>query len=368
MQLAKPVSVSSLRFLDEYQFPGKQVLDTSVIGGLSGIDYDAKKNIYYLICDDPSAYGPARFYTAEIRIDDVKIDTMVFTSMVPLLDARGQRYPDIRKDRVHSADVEAMRYNPRTRQLIRSTEGQRAQGPMKTQFQQPEVVIMDIQGRFRDTFRLPANFRIDSMEKGPRHNSVFEGLTFRNDYREILVAVEDALYDDGPRAATGDSSAWSRIAAFDLKSRKQVAQYAYPLSPVPKVPVPASAFKVNGVTDLLWIGSSNYLVIERAWSTGTMTCQVKLWLADFSNATDVSGIASLSSQRPLGPEEQETSFRPIRKKLLLDFDTLGRDIYNIEGMTLGPKLSNGRQSIFFVVDDNFNDRERNQLLMFEIVP
>jgi hypothetical protein len=32
-----------------------------MVGGLSSIDYDAKNDLYYLICDDRSVYNDARF-------------------------------------------------------------------------------------------------------------------------------------------------------------------------------------------------------------------------------------------------------------------------------------------------------------------
>ena len=44
-------------------------------------------------------------------------------------------------------------------------------------------------------------------------------------------------------------------------------------------------------------------------------------------------------------------------------------IDNIEGITLGPKLSNGNQSLILVADDNFQvyGKQLNQFLLLEIV-
>src|SRR6266705_2095821 len=45
-------SISHLKFLGEYDVPtGKQFKGTT-IGGLSGIDHDEKRDVYYLISDD----------------------------------------------------------------------------------------------------------------------------------------------------------------------------------------------------------------------------------------------------------------------------------------------------------------------------
>src|SRR5215470_10453012 len=66
--------VSQLKFLSEYDVPNAKQLRGTTIGGLSGIDYDVKRNVYYVISDDRSTINPARFYTASIHIVESKID------------------------------------------------------------------------------------------------------------------------------------------------------------------------------------------------------------------------------------------------------------------------------------------------------
>ena len=68
-------------------------------------------------------------------------------------------------------------------------------------------------------------------ESGPRQNSVFEGLTFTDNYKNLLVSVEEPLYDDGPRAGLNDSTGIIRILKFNMASLKPVAQYAYTIDP-----------------------------------------------------------------------------------------------------------------------------------------
>lgn len=48
-------------------------------------------------------------------------------------------------------------------------------------------------------------------------------------------------------------------------------------------------------------------------------------------------------------------------------DDLGIFIDNVEGITFGPKLANGNQSIIFVSDNNFSDKQKTQVLVFELV-
>ena len=70
------VTINGIRFINEYIFPNDIQFKNTVIGGLSGIDYDAARDVYYMICDDPSSKGPARFYTAKLLISNKGIDSV----------------------------------------------------------------------------------------------------------------------------------------------------------------------------------------------------------------------------------------------------------------------------------------------------
>ncbi len=49
-------------------------------------------------------------------------------------------------------------------------------------------------------------------------------------------------------------------------------------------------------------------------------------------------------------------------------DKLGIYIANIEGVSYGPLLPNGHQTLIFVADNNFRATEKTQFLLFEIIP
>ncbi len=293
-----PGDITKIKLINEYIVPNDIQFKNTMVGGLSGIDYDAKNDVYYMICDDPSTKGPARFYTAKLLISNKGIDSVVFTGVTAILDPGGNPYPDITKDRIHSADLEAMRYDPAADILIRSSEGQRILRDGRQELQSPDIVIMDRNGRYIDSFLLPGNMRIQLEEKGPRHNSVFEGLTFAGDDSSVYISLEDAIYDDGPSAGTGDSTGWIRLLKFDRKTKRQMAQYAYKLDAVPHPPVPPGAFKINGVSDILNTGNNKFIVVERAYSTGRLPSDIRVYSADISGADDISGIASLGIKPP----------------------------------------------------------------------
>jgi hypothetical protein len=47
-------------------------------------------------------------------------------------------------------------------------------------------------------------------------------------------------------------------------------------------------------------------------------------------------------------------------------DDPGTYVENVEGMTIGPNLPNGNQTLIFVTDNNFFEQEITQFLLFEI--
>src|SRR5215211_7814969 len=97
---------SRLHFIGEYSLPHNKSFKNTTVGGLSGIDYDSKSDLYYLISDDRSSINPARFYTARIFINDQGIDSVQFLSVVNLLQQNGSIYPNSKIDALHTPDPE----------------------------------------------------------------------------------------------------------------------------------------------------------------------------------------------------------------------------------------------------------------------
>jgi hypothetical protein len=195
-----------------------------------------------------------------------------------------------------------------------------------------------------------------STENGPRQNGIFEGLTFANNYQNLFVSVEEPLFDDGQRAGIKETGI-TRILKFDMKTKKPTAQYAYQIDPVAFPPFPVNGFIVNGISDILHLSGNQFLVIERSYSTGRLSCTIKVFIADISSAENIQSIPSLKNM---------TGIKFVSKKLLLNMDSLGIYIDNIEGVTFGPTLENGNKSLIFVSDNNFNPLEKTQFLLFEI--
>ena len=356
---AQEKPIGKLKWIGVYELPHNLDYRGTTVGGLSGIDYDKIKKEYHLICDDRSAINPARYYTAKIIFNEKKIDTVYFTNVTALLQKNGTPYPDAKTDPAHTPDPEALRYNPATGQMIWTSEGERIVRGKEVVLENPAITVMAPSGKYIDTFPLPANLHMRATEKGPRQNGVLEGLTFANHYQTLYVNVEEPLYEDGPRADLTDKNAYIRIYRYDVATKKNTAQYAYKLDPVAYPAITESAFKINGVPDILDAGNNRLIVLERSFSTGRMPCTIKIFLADLNGAENIKQNPSLI---------QQPAKKPVQKRLLLNMDSLGVYVDNVEGITFGPTLSNGHKTLVLVADNNFQLLEKTQFFVFEIIP
>ena len=358
------IQVGSLRLIGQQVLPRRTDFQGTVVGGLSGIDYDAANRRYVLVSDDRTTTdspNAPRLYIANLNFDASAFSSVQLLSTVKLLQPDGSVYPKVPDLRV--ADPESVRIDPANGNLVWVSEGDRALTAVPPRVIDPFVREIAADGRHVREYSLPAMFKMSTSDSGPRGNLVFEGLSFTPTGRELAVLMEGPLFQDGP-AATVAAGANGRITLFDRASGTATAQYAYPIERVQATPVPDTAFTVSGATEILAVTDKRFLVLERSFSVGVVGNQVRLYEIDVGAATNVLSQASL-----LGG-----AARPVTKRLVLDFETLKGQlggIANLEGMTFGPRLANGNPSLVVVADDNFptadSATDRNQILVFEVL-
>ncbi len=358
-QTPDDVSIKSLKFINEYDIQFNVKFKETTVGGLSGIDYDKKNNIYYFISDDRSAINPARFYTAKIKISEKGIDTVQFSDVKFLRQQNGETFPSAKQDLSHTIDPEAIRFNPTTNQIIWTSEGERMPKSSPPVLINPSINISDLDGKFVGIFSAPSNLTMQLTENGPHQNGALEGVTFDPDFKKMYVAMEEPLYEDGPLADIGPTNSLTRILGYDVATKKNFAQYAYALEQVARPANSPTAFKINGVSEILSLGNKKLLTVERSFSTGNLACTIKVFLSDLGQATPVEDTKSMKETPPE---------HLVSKKLLLNMDDLGIFIDNIEGVSFGPELPNGHKTLLFVSDNNFVLLEKMQLLLFEVIP
>jgi hypothetical protein len=334
-------TVRHLSFLGETDVPFGSTFGGLQIGGLSALTYDARHQQYYALSDDRSS--DARFFTLKIAVADGELTEgdVLFTGVQTLSDADGNRFA------ANSLDPEGLVLG-RHGTLYLSSEGD------ANALIPPFVDAFSLGGRL--TGELPVDTKFlptADHSSGIRNNLAFEALTLTPDGKHLYVGTEDALFQDGP-AASLDMGSPSRIVAYETRTGEPVSEFVYMTEPVHAAPVPAGAFATNGLVELLALDNEGTLLaLERSFATGVGN-DIKLFLVHTEGATDVSGVASLEGE----------SYRPVEKTLLLDLADLGITLDNVEGMTFGPDLPDGRKTLVLVSDDNFSDTQTTQFLAF----
>jgi 3-phytase len=362
-------TVTNIDFLGEVTFPTEFTFADTQVGGLSGITYDAENQVYYSISDDRSQFNPARFYTLNIDLSDGSLDKndLTFEAVTTLLNDESEPFAEL------SLDPEGIALTADGTIYI-SSEGEA--NPVAERVSDPFINEFDLTtGEQLSTLPVPDKFlptepfqdlnedgAIDEADQpfsptsGIRNNLSFESLTITPDRHFLYTATENALTQDGAAAALETESP-ARILKYDLTTGEPVGEFLYVVDPVATESVPPGEFQTNGLVDLLALDNTGTLLsLERSFSTGVGN-SVKLYEVQLQGATDISSVESLT--------ELEVS-APAQKRLLLDFADLGLTLDNIEGITLGETLPDGRRSLIVVSDNNFSPTQQTQVLAFAI--
>ncbi|WP_378173003.1 esterase-like activity of phytase family protein [Aquimarina sp. SS2-1] len=337
-----------INYLDEYVFYNDSIFTDSKIGGLSGIEYNKEQDSYYVVCDD--ANNP-RFYKATITINNKRFDTVIMDQLIKIKDSQNHFFNN------NILDLEDIRMYKKDKFIFAS------EGSIKNNYN-PAIFITDTLGTYYDHFQLPSYFKVNPTSKNkPRHNGVFEGLAPDIDNKGYWAAMELPLKLDGKEPTIDNSGAPIRITHFDATTAKADFQFTYPLDKLAKDP--RGKFGVNGVTGLLQLNRNQFLIVERGYAAGygTQGNTIRIYLCTMKNATNTLSLDSLQNKK----------YKSASKRLLFDFESIRNHLTdqivdNIEGITFGPILENGNQSLLLISDNNFNpiSEQINQLILLEL--
>lgn len=324
------------------EIPGELEVDGTLVGGLSGLTYDPACDLFYAVSDDRGSEGPVRLYTLRIGLGDPpRVEVL---EAIVLDEADGS--PIARGD----SDFEAVAYSA-DGTLLLASEGAPHRGI------QPSLERFGLDGSRRGELPLPDHYLADAGgRRGVRNNLAFEGLALSPGGR-VVLATENALLQDGPAAELGVGSP-ARLLVLDPASGRTLGEYLYPIEPVPDVPSPSTAFRTNGVSEIVSIDENRLLVIERAFSAGVGN-RVRLFLVDLRQADDIQGIEALADHSGV--------VRPLPKTLAADLDHLGVEPDNIEAAAFGPVLADGRRLLVLIADNNFQPSvQANQVVLLAV--
>lgn len=329
-----------IKILDEFIVESDLKLNNTIVGGLSGIDFNGEH--YVLVSDSPQT--PAIFKT-QIDIENYKIEDVQF------LEAQ-----TLKCDSISRFDAEGIRFLPHQDGYLISTEGAIKFG------QNPSIIEVNPQGQCMKSYDLPNHFNLNYPNK-PRHNGVFEGLTLDHDEQGFWIVNELPLEEDGKKPKLINTFSPVRLTHYNFESRKPDFQFSYDLERLVKIPF--LPFGLNGATEILQIDETHVLLIERSYSAGhgTKGNRVKLFLVDILDVKNTLDLENLKKQNNTATKTLVFDSKLIRNQLQFQF------IDNIEGMSFGPDLPNGNKSLILVSDNNFNpfEKQLNQFLLLELI-
>lgn len=344
----------SLEFLDEYLLP-KMTFEETPVGGLSAIAYDRQRDRFYALSDDPSAFAPARFYTLRLNLDSkdtgrIGIKNVSVEGVTPLTAEDGQPYAR------NTINPEGLAFAaPNT--VFVASEGVSSAGIP------PFVSEFDLStGQWRKSLPLPQRYLPDAagseQQRGVQNNLGFESLTLNpggaGEPLRVFTATEAPLLQDTD-PPDSEQPPKNRLLHYLTGPAGDppvlIAEHLYPMDTPPKWSI------ASGLTDLMVLdGGGHFLSLER--SLGFLGYGARIFQVATGGATDTSAIASLKGE--------VKGIEPVRKKLLLNLASLGVTLDNLEGMTLGPRLPDGTQSLLLVSDNNFEEEQPTQFLLFRL--
>jgi hypothetical protein len=218
----------------------------------------------------------------------------------------------------------------------------------------PSLYLFNTSGVLESTLEIPNKFMPKGVPpfqtRGTGHNEAFECLTISNDKNVVYLAPERPLKQD--KYKNGDEKV-TRIIRYEKQNGNFVAtkEFGYQLGDV-------------GLVDFVPLSKNKLLTLERGFDYKTKKQSIYIFEAFLENATDLSKIRAINSIK---------NIKLVKKNLLLDLDSIipklskkHRKLDNFEGITLGPKLPNGNQSVIIVSDNNFRKQQRTAFFLFEL--
>jgi hypothetical protein len=315
----------SLEFRGQLIFPTSTTFQGTQVGGLSSIAH-AGNGVFYVISDDQTN---ARFYKLHAEIADGQLSAgdITFQSVTTLKQPDGTPYPTA------SLDPEGFALTKHNRHAVVTSEG------FATRLINPWIRVYNLDGSYVRDVPVPDDFNPNAAgTRGVRQNLGFESAATRG--KRLYTGTENALVQDGP-AATLTNGSPSRLLRYDLKKNTLQRQWTYLTDPIAE---PFVGFGVNGLVEVLPLGKNRLITMERSFSVGAPGTgnKIKLYVTELRKDGTTS------------------------KTLLLNLDTLGIPLDNVEGMAFGPKLHGGKRTLLLVSDNNFAASQFTQFLLFAV--
>lgn len=351
---------------------GTQVNDGRV-GFFSDIYYDPARKEWWALSDRGPGGGTLPYETRVHRftldVDSVTGEIANFRILQTLIFRKGANaldgYSPAEAGPLGLAfDPEGIVVHPLTGHLLISDE------------YGPSLLEINRAGRLVRRYELPANVLPRNADTGivnhandsgntagKRTNRGFEGLTISPDGRTVFAMLQSAMLDEG-----GSNGAVNRIVAFDTRTARPIAQYAYRME---------GSSQGRGISSLVALGDDEFLVLERnnrglGVDANLSSPNKKVFRISLSGATDVTGLNLATA--PAG------SWTPVTKVStpwldLAAVNTLahaslaalgGVSPEKWEGLTVGPRLNDGSYLVLAGTDNDYSVTQNGSSVQFDV--
>lgn len=189
--------------------------------------------------------------------------------------------------------------------------------------------------------------------RGRQPNRGFEGLALTPDGTTLWTMPQSPLIQDGGLDDKLERAGINiRVVAIDL-ANGSTRQYLYMLGD-----------KSLGVNEMLAVDDRRFLTIERDGKAGSEARIKRIMLADFTEATEISGVEKL------GKIGLPPGVTPARTETFIDlleprFGLAGAGFpAKIEAITFGPMLADGRRTLLVASDNDMKGDEATCVWVF----
>lgn len=353
--LSEPATypIKQLIYIGQSVLPNSTQFQHVPVGGLSGIDYDPQHHRWLMVSDDRALKGPARAYWASMSLSNTKVGPIRIIQQINLKQPDGSLYPNVAKFMLKGQgsvpDLESIRLTPSYQGVRYTSEGDRKLGL------NPFIRQARLNGDYVEDIPIPKVIQ-GAKDRGFRDNLALEGSSFTPDGQHYFVAMEAPLLQDDPLPNTEHGA---RVRIFEYNQSNVLEKsFVYRLDPWPIAPGKGKRAD-NGVSEILAIDNHHLLVLERAGienDKGVYHDYIRIYQVDLTHAPTV----------PVAKGGLSKDDKAARKQLLLNLNSLPVRLDNIEGLSFGPKLKDGSQSLVVISDNNFNHSEITQVLAFKV--
>jgi hypothetical protein len=311
---------SEVSFLGYSDKLDERVYGGTKLGGLSGVAYDTRQDLYYAVLDRESRDAHARFYTLRLPFADGQLGDPQILGVTFLRDPSGQSYTG------GNFDGEGIAVTSRGELFVASET-------------EPSIRRFSLDGRFLAQLLVPRKFHV-APQGQTQSNMTFESLSISPDGRSLFTALQYPLSVDD---RISDEQKRIRLLRYEKRGSagfQPSEEFFYLTAPG------------TSVNDIVALSETELLVLESPL----------IFRVSLDEAEDVSGEKALATSQTV----------PVEKELLVNLADCplpraanDRPAFP-EGLELGESLPGSRRMLVAVSDDNFDSNLKTSVIALAV--